>query len=153
MTLEQQLISGEVMETFRAGFKNQDPIVIKFLTIKRKEHIINAKGKRTIFSDKIGLNIEHDKIGLTSYLHTKRREIYKSAGSLRHYGFEYVWCKNGKVLAQRNATSQVHSINTQEDINRLIAIGDRYSREQLNHTKKPNGPSTSHQSAPSGSKG
>ena len=65
------------------------------------------------------------------------REIYKNAAILREHGFAYVWCKNGKILARRDDTAQVHSINTQEDISRLAALGDSYIAEQLNRTKKP----------------
>ena len=125
-----------ILECFRVGFEKKGPIVLKMSTTQLKSNILTKLGKRIMYTDEIGINNEHQPIRINHYLSTAIKDVYKQAGSLRNSGFQFVWIKNGRILARMNKTSAIHPIYNQADIDRLKTLGEKYKSNEHNLTNK-----------------
>ena len=121
--IQHEIPSNFIVKLFRIGREQKGPIVIEMSSLDKKRDLLKKKGKKSLFSDEIGINNNHSQVQLNHYLCTPIQEMLKAAKILKEYGYKFIWPSyTGQVLVKRNESSPCHAVYSQDDIKRLISI-------------------------------
>ena len=112
--------SLDVVDCFRIGYKykrsgekNSRPMLIKFAT---KEQSLTAYASRNNLR-----KIEDQKLYLNQNLPPYLRMLRGKANSLRkEKSYKFIWIRNGIILLRKNEESNVISIQTLNDLNKIV---------------------------------
>lgn len=81
------------------------------------------KTKRSLFANEIGLNTAPDRqIYIRDHLTTFKMKLFQEAKKIKYnLEFKYLWVKNSRIFLRQQADSVVYSIQSRNDINKIIA--------------------------------
>lgn len=112
-------------------------IHVEFNNSKVRNDILQARKGKSLYLDEIDFGSSlatagpsrvspttnkknHTQIYINENLTRETRIIFREAKSLRSsHGYKYVWCNKGVVYCKREDSSEVHIIDTVEDVNKL----------------------------------
>lgn len=99
---------------------NPEPIVVQFLSRrKRDEIIIKAKAKR-ITTNSINMTGPEKKIFINDHLTKERKQLlYQAKQKKLEKNYKFVWTRNGKIFMRKNETSNVIQIHQLDDLDEI----------------------------------
>lgn len=118
---EVDLKKGDIMETYRLNKLEESPIMVCFRNKAVKMEVMEKKKqKKSLFVNEAGLNGKNNIIYFNEDLSPETQEIFRAARKLKTFGYAFVWCKQGKVYARKEANAEVIAITNIEKANEII---------------------------------
>ena len=102
-----------------------DLLIVKFTTNEIKNNILlQMKEKKSLFTKDLDvilpLNHPEQRIFIMQRLTAFQSKLYREAKKIKtSYNFKYLWCKNGQIYLRKSGDSDVHRIQSLNDIFRL----------------------------------
>ena len=157
----------EITEIWRLGRDQSGPIAVKMSNVNAKTQLLVAMGKKSLYTDEVGINKERKQFWINNYLIPELSNLLSQAKKQLRPEYKYVWANHGKIMAKKGDGTTVHYIYRSEDIDNLQEMTKRnndnhehkalenihHNQQQIQHTKNPHKPdsqqaqsSNSHQS-------
>ena len=118
-----EICKGDVDIVHRIPSRNKSiprPIIVKFINRWKKINFMATKNKRfDIRSSSIGFVGSDSPIFINDHLTPKMKGLLRRAKLLRGKGYKFVWCRDGKIFVRKTETTQVMTIKSVEDIDKL----------------------------------
>lgn len=100
--------------------KNPEPIVVQFLSRKKRDEMIEKGKKKKINTTNLNISGPQKPVFINEHLTVQRKRLlYEAKIKKNEMNFKYVWSKGGKVFMRKTDTSNVIQLNSLEQLNKL----------------------------------
>lgn len=130
-----QLLPSEISKVYRV---RNGMIHVDFNNSKARNDLLAARKGKSLYLDEVfDLSPEntaqspssgpssplyrknHVQLFINENLTRETRFLFRKAKGLRSHGFKFVWCNNGVIYCKRDETTQLHIIDSVEDVRKL----------------------------------
>uniref|UniRef100_A0A8D8JWS1 (northern house mosquito) hypothetical protein n=1 Tax=Culex pipiens TaxID=7175 RepID=A0A8D8JWS1_CULPI len=130
-----QLLPSEISKVYRV---RNGMIHVDFNNSKARNDLLAARKGKSLYLDEVfdlspenttqspssgpssPLNRKnHVQLFINENLTRETRFLFREAKGLRSHGFKFVWCNNGVIYCKRDETTQLHIIDSVEDVRKL----------------------------------
>lgn len=98
-------------------------LLVKFKSKEAKMELVKKKiEKKSLFTNEIGLNTSSDRqIFIRDHITSYKMNLFNECKKIKtQFQFKYLWMSGSKILMRKLEKSKVHSINSRNDVNKLL---------------------------------